>query len=81
MSYLNLQSGTCKFKVSEAVAKIKAYKVISPRDESALQAAVASQGPVSVAIDASQSSFMSYAGGGFVNVMGKDEAVFSELSP
>jgi len=56
------EDGRCKFKAANVGATISSYKDIPSGDENALQAAVAQQ-PVSVAIDASQSSFQFYSSG------------------
>jgi cathepsin L len=53
----------CRYSTSNKVAWISSYKDIPSGSESDLQNAVAYHGPVSVAIDASQSSFNSYSGG------------------
>ncbi|CAG5125782.1 unnamed protein product [Candidula unifasciata] len=53
----------CKFKKADVGATIKSFKDIVSGNEDDLQKAVAEIGPVSVAIDASQDSFQSYAGG------------------
>ncbi|XP_076445208.1 procathepsin L-like [Babylonia areolata] len=53
----------CKFIKSEVAATLTGCKDIPSEDEDMLTKAVASQGPVSVAIDAGHSSFQMYAGG------------------
>lgn len=58
-----LQQGRCKFDKSKVKATVSGHVDIEQGSESKLQAAVASAGPVSVAIDASQRSFQSYRGG------------------
>lgn len=57
------QDGTCHFNTSNIGATDVGFSDIPEGDESALQAAVASAGPVSIAIDASQSSFHFYSKG------------------
>ena len=55
--------GTCQFSSSEVGATVTGYVRIPYANESALMEAVATVGPVSVLIDASQSSFMHYDSG------------------
>jgi len=57
------QDGSCKFDKSKAVATVTGYVDVSRGDEDALKQAVATVGPVSVAIDASKWSFQAYSGG------------------
>lgn len=45
------------------MAKVTGYTDLPQGDEKALQGALASKGPVSIAIDASHMSFQSYKGG------------------
>jgi len=56
------EDGSCKFKTANVVATISSFKDVASGDENALQSAVAQQ-PISVAIDASQSSFQFYSSG------------------
>lgn len=58
-----MQVGTCHFNVSDVGATDTGYMDITSGNESALQAASASVGPISVAIDASHSSFHFYHSG------------------
>jgi hypothetical protein len=53
----------CLFKKSLERATVTGYVDIESGSESKLQEALASIGPVSIAIDASHPSFQSYAGG------------------
>jgi len=54
---------SCKYTVKYRGACIEAYHDIPSGDETALHTAIAQVGPVSVAIDASHSSFQFYNGG------------------
>lgn len=56
------EDGKCRFKSANIAASITGFKDVSSGDEDALKTAVAQQ-PVSVAIDASQSSFQFYSSG------------------
>jgi cathepsin L len=56
------QDGTCQFDASKIVTSISSYTDVD-HTEAALQAAVANVGPVSIAIDAGESSFQFYSGG------------------
>ena len=53
--------GICSFKSNSVGATIKSYQDVASGDESALQQAVATVGPISVAIDASLMTFQLYA--------------------
>jgi len=57
------QDDTCRFKKSEAAADLSGCKDIPAQSETGLMNAIASEGPVSVAIDASHQSFQLYSGG------------------
>ncbi|GBM20571.1 Cathepsin L [Araneus ventricosus] len=57
------QVGTCRFNQNTVGATCRGYVDIPSGDERALKQAVASVGPVSVAIDASQYSFQLYSSG------------------
>jgi cathepsin L len=56
--------GQCRFKVANVGATDTGSVDIKSKDEAALQQAVATIGPISVAIDASHSSFQLYKTGG-----------------
>jgi len=56
------EDGDCSFSASSVGAKLSGFTDVSSGDEGALQTAV-NQQPVSVAIDASQSSFQFYSSG------------------
>lgn len=55
--------GTCRFRKDCIGATVTGYVDVPSGDEDALQKAVGTIGPVSVAIDASQFSFQLYSGG------------------
>lgn len=54
------QDGTCSYKNKNSGATISSYVDITEGSEDDLKSAVASVGPISVAIDASQLSFQFY---------------------
>lgn len=56
--------GSCRFKAENVGATDTGFTDIKSKDESALQDAVATVGPISVAIDASHTSFQLYKSGG-----------------
>ncbi|XP_043935987.1 cathepsin S [Protopterus annectens] len=58
-----MQEGSCRYSVAGRTATCASYKEIPEGDETALQEAVATVGPVSVGVDASQPSFVHYSGG------------------
>jgi len=57
------QDGTCKFSKSNVGATVSGYTDVPRGDENALRDAIASVGPISVAIDASHRSFQFYTTG------------------
>jgi len=57
------QTGTCHFNAANVAAHLMSYQDVTAESEPALTADVAARGPVSVAIDASHSSFQFYSGG------------------
>jgi len=61
--YTAVDGSVCKYKVADRGACIQSFVDIPTGNETALQVAVATVGPVSVAIDASQSSFQFYESG------------------
>jgi cathepsin L len=54
----------CRFKAANVGATDTGFTDITSKDENALQQAVATVGPISVAIDAGHSSFQLYKKGG-----------------
>ncbi len=54
---------TCRFKREDVGSRDTGFVDITSKDENALQQAVANLGPISVAIDASHSSFQLYKTG------------------
>ena len=57
------QDGKCRFKPNSIGATCTGYMDVTSGDENALQEAVATVGPVSVAIDAAHSTFQLYESG------------------
>lgn len=60
------EDDTCRFSPSNVGATDKGFVDIPAGDEEALKAAIATAGPVSIAIDASQESFQFYSKGIYV---------------
>ena len=61
--YVAWQEEKCQYKASASGATDSGFVDIPKGDESKLQEAVATVGPVSIAIDASHSSFQLYKSG------------------
>ena len=61
--YLAKDDSSCSYDSTESGATLRDWVDISSGDEAALQVAVATQGPISVAIDASHTSFQFYSKG------------------
>ncbi len=61
-----MRQGKCRFNPNYVGATIRSYADISRGSESSLKSAVGTVGPVSVAIDASHSSFQFYRDGVYV---------------
>ena len=61
--YITLQDGKCRFKMADVGATDTGFVDIQKGNETELQMAVATVGPVAVAIDASHISFQQYKSG------------------
>jgi len=59
----DVQDDTCRYKAEDKGATDTGFVDVTSGDESKLQEAVATVGPVSVAIDASNPSFQMYKNG------------------
>jgi len=57
------RDGTCRYNAANSGGSISSYKDVQAGSEAALQSAVATIGPISVAIDASHNSFQFYKSG------------------
>ena len=57
------KDGSCRFNASNVAATVTGYVDIKPGDEEDLKAAVATAGPVAVAMDAGNISFQLYSSG------------------
>lgn len=62
------QDGKCRFKPDSVAATCTGFVDVTSGSEAALQEAVATIGPVSVAIDAGHSSFQLYESGGKLKI-------------
>ena len=67
----------CRFKKESVGATDTGFTDITSKDESALQQAVATVGPISVAIDAGHASFQLYKKGGTSSRMNLDRSISS----
>ncbi|VDL89774.1 unnamed protein product [Schistocephalus solidus] len=61
------KDGVCRYRADLVVANVTGYAELPHGDELSLQWAVATKGPISVGIDASDPGFMSYSHGVFVS--------------
>lgn len=66
--YVILEDGACRFNKATIGGKCTGYVDIPKGSETSLQKAVATVGPVAVAIDAGHSSFQHYSGGQYPEV-------------
>ena len=65
---ISFQDGVCRFKKQDVGATDTGFVDIPHGDESALKEAVATIGPISVAIDAGHQSFQLYKSGMYKNL-------------
>ena len=61
--FFSFQDGLCKANITGCGASISSYHVVKSGDENELLSAIADQGPISIAIDASLKSFSFYSNG------------------
>ena len=59
----NASDNKCRFNKTNIAATVSGYKIIKPGDENALINAIATIGPIALAIDASSSTFAFYSSG------------------
>ena len=77
--FLFIRTGKeCKFKTEDIGATISSFKTIPPGSEEALLKAVATVGPISVAIDASRPTFHFYKKGVY-HEPGKFELTYEKI--
>ncbi|NWI39444.1 CATS protein, partial [Picathartes gymnocephalus] len=67
------QNGTCHYNASARAASCSRFQELPPGDEAALREAVATVGPVAVAIDATRPSFFLYRSGVYDDPQCKQE--------
>ena len=60
---LSIQEQGCSFEKSQAIAQIDDYRQLQKGNEDNLMSAIATIGPITVAIDASHRSFQFYSSG------------------
>uniref|UniRef100_A0AC35TTN8 Pept_C1 domain-containing protein n=1 Tax=Rhabditophanes sp. KR3021 TaxID=114890 RepID=A0AC35TTN8_9BILA len=61
--YIGRKSSKCHFNAKTIGAKVSGYEKIKRGDEDALKAAIATQGPISISIQANHKSLMNYKNG------------------
>lgn len=75
-----LQDEPCRYNSTGMAAQCKGYKEVPIGDEHALAVALFKVGPVSVGIDATQSTFLYYRKGQWTDTAGPvDKLVFDKL--
>lgn len=57
---INLQKSVCKYQPELSIANVTEWAILPARDERALEAAVATIGPIAASINASPKSFQLY---------------------
>ncbi|XP_017777380.1 PREDICTED: cathepsin L1-like [Nicrophorus vespilloides] len=70
------KNDTCRYKVQNPDAETTGFVTIPEGDENALKIAVATLGPVSAAIDASQDTFQFYSSGVYFDEKCKNETMY-----